>query len=250
MVHGSPCQDISIAGKQLGADKDSGTRSSLLYETLRIIRNFGIWKPRVVIWENVRNVISKYMIHNFNGYLKELEELGYVNSFEVVNALDYGLPQNRERVFVVSILGGKPFRFDEMEKKRLLNISEFLEQNVDERYIVTQESMLRMIEGRFKNPNFKRKIDIIGDYCNTITTRQVRCPNSGVIDIGNGRYRYLTEKECWRLQGFRDCDYDAALKANPSRKGCMNNTLYRQAGNSMPVTVLKEIFRVLLKDVI
>lgn len=93
-------------------------------------------------------------------------------------------------------------------------------------------------------------VKIIRDYCYTISTRQSRCPNAGVIDIGGGRYRYLTELECWRLQGFSDEDYFNALKANPGMKGKLNTALYRQAGNSMPVTVLKEIFRVLLKDVI
>lgn len=60
----------------------------------------------------------------------------------------------------------------------------------------------------------------------TITTAQMRCPNSGVIDTGHG-YRYLTERECWRLQGFADADYEAALAANQTRPGCMNGVLYR-----------------------
>ena len=68
LVHGSPCQDFSIAGHQKGADPDSGTRSSLMWETLRIIRAMGEWRPRLVIWENVPNVLSKHMRHNFEKY--------------------------------------------------------------------------------------------------------------------------------------------------------------------------------------
>lgn len=244
LIHGSPCQDFSIAGKQQGADKGSGTRSALLHETVSIIRNFGIWKPRIVIWENVKNALSKHMIHNFKGYLMDMKELGYTNSYHLINAINYGLPQRRERIFVVSILDGDKFDFGKMQRSAYKPIKEYLSDYRPE-HIVTQPSMLRMIHGDFKNPNFKRRIDVIRDYCNTITTRQSRCPNSGVIDLGHGTYRYLTELECWRLQGFDDADYYAALAVNPTKKGKLNATLYRQAGNSMPVNVLREIFRVL-----
>lgn len=243
LVHGSPCQDFSIAGKQLGADKGSGTRSSLLFETLSIIENFGVWKPKIVIWENVKNVLSKHMIKNFKGYLFEMEKLGYTNSFDVLDAMDFGLPQKRERVFTVSMLGGKSFNFDNMEHKPLLSIKSFLSE-YEEQHIMTQPSMVRCLNP-VKGLN-GRKLDIIVDSCNTITTRQVRFPNAGVIALGNNKYRYLTELECWRLQGFDDKDYYAALQANPGKAGKLNGALYKQAGNSIPVNVLREMFRVLL----
>ena len=97
LIHGSPCQDFSIAGHQKGADEGTETRSSLMWETINIIQQMGIWKPRVVIWENVKNVLSKHMVHNFSRYLSEMEKLGYTNNFEVLNAMDFGLPQRRER---------------------------------------------------------------------------------------------------------------------------------------------------------
>lgn len=100
IMHGSPCQDFSLAGKQAGGDKDSGTRSSLMYETIRIVEKL---KPKYVIWENVKNLLSKKHIHNFNAYLETMEQLGYVNYYQVLNAKDYGIPQNRERVFTISI---------------------------------------------------------------------------------------------------------------------------------------------------
>ena len=101
IMHGSPCQDFSVAGKGAGGDEGSGTRSSLMYETLRIVEKL---KPKYVIWENVKNLLSAKHRHNFDAYLERMTELGYVNYYQVLNAKDYGVPQNRERVFTVSIL--------------------------------------------------------------------------------------------------------------------------------------------------
>lgn len=246
LVHGSPCQDFSIAGKQKGADEGSETRSSLMWETLNIIKQMGVWKPRVVIWENVKNVLSKHMIHNFNKYLYEMEKLGYTNSFQILNAIDFGLPQKRERVFTISILGETKFDFEKLERKQAPSISNFLEKRevFEDKYIVTQPSMLKKIQQ--KDETFSGRVQVIKDVCNTITTKQMRCPNSGVIDLGNGKYRYLTEKECWRLQGYDDEDFEAALKAHPGLKNKLNGALYKQAGNSIPVTIFESIFKQLL----
>lgn len=241
LIHGSPCQDFSIAGKQKGADEGSETRSSLMWETINIIKQMGKWKPRVVIWENVKNVLSKHMRHNFNRYLEEMEKLGYVNSFEVLNAIDFGLPQRRERVFTISILDGPMFNFLTLEKRQAPHIKEFLEDRQEEKYIVTQPSMLNKI-----NSSGTMGLNIIRDYCNTITTKQMRCPNSGIVDLGNGQYRYLTERECWRLQGYSDYDFEAALKVHPGTSGKLNGALYKQAGNSIPVTIFESIFKQLL----
>lgn len=100
IMHGSPCQDFSIAGLQAGGDKASGTRSSLMWESLRIINSN---RAKYVIWENVKNVLSKKHIHNFEDYLKSMEALGYNNYYKILNAKDYGIPQNRERVYTISI---------------------------------------------------------------------------------------------------------------------------------------------------
>lgn len=108
IMHGSPCQDFSLAGKQAGGDKDSGTRSSLMYETIRIVKKL---KPKYVIWENVKNLLSKKHRHNFDAYLEIMEQLGYTNYYQVLNAKDYGIPQNRERVFTVSILENRNYKF-------------------------------------------------------------------------------------------------------------------------------------------
>lgn len=244
LIHGSPCQDFSIAGRQDGADEGSETRSSLMWETLNIIEQMGAWKPRIVIWENVKNVLSKHMIHNFNNYLIKMEKLGYTNSFEVLNAMDFGLPQSRERVFTISCLNGLEFDFDRLERTPAPHIKLFLEDKASDYYKVTQKSMLNKIG--VKGTPFSRNNDIISDYSMSITTKQMRYPNSGVIRLENGGYRYLTEKECWRLQGYSDKEYHAALKVHPGKDGCLNGALYKQAGNSIPVTIFESMFKVLL----
>ena len=220
---------------------DSGTKSSLMWETLHIIEQMGVWKPRIVIWENVKNVLSKYMIHNFNKYLSKMQKMGYTNSFETLNAMDFGLPQNRNRVFTISYLDGTTFDFDDLIKTVSPHIRELLEDTEEEKYIVTQPSMLKVIDKKPKN--FNGYVKIIDSYCETITTKQMRSPNSGVICLGDGRYRYLTELECWRLQGYSDDDFYNALSVHPGRDNCLNGALYSQAGNSIPVTIFESIFK-------
>lgn len=134
IMHGSPCQDFSIAGKQMGGDEGSGTRSSLMYETIRIV---GKVRPRYVIWENVANVLSKTHKHNFDQYLQRMQMLGYHNYWQVLNAKDYGIPQNRQRVFVVSVKG---FVFPE-GKKLTLRLKDMLEDEVDEKYFLSQKGV-------------------------------------------------------------------------------------------------------------
>lgn len=235
LIHGSPCQDFSIAGHQKGADEGSETRSSLMWETINIIKQMGVWKPRVVIWENVKNVLSKHMIHNFNRYIEEMNKLGYTSSFEILNAMDFGLPQDRNRVFTISCLDGTYFNFMTLRKRKYRPLDDFLEKDVDDSYLVTQPSILSVIGEK----GHVKRATVIKDKCYTITERQDRCP-AQVIDLGNGKYRFLTDRECWRLQGYSDEDYDNAAKVNNRR------ALYKQAGNSIPVTIFEAIFEQLL----
>jgi DNA (cytosine-5)-methyltransferase 1 len=251
LVHGSPCQDFSRAGKRLGGNDEDKTRSSLMWETLKIIENLGVWKPRFVIWENVKGVLDKDMIHSFNKYLVRMEELGYTNSFEVLNAMEFGIPQKRERVFTISTLNGKAFDFSKLQKKSTQPIKKFLEPNViDAKYTITIPSMMNKIK-EFNttavNDKYQRFLDVINEHCWTISTRQDRCPNAGIIRMESGQYRYLTERECWRLMGFTDDDFEEVLKEYPSRSKQRNATLYKLAGNSIVVNVLEAIFKVLLK---
>ena len=252
LIHGSPCQDMSIAGHQgkataadgrinrgKGADKGSGTRSSLMWETIHIIEQMGKWKPKWVIWENVKNVTSRHMIANFTRYQEEMECMGYTNSYEVLDAREFGLPQARERVFTVSTLEKEKFRFDDLVRTPMRNIREFLECNeeVSKVYDVTQPSVKAVIGAT----GSVRRATIIKDYAFTVTTRQDRTP-AQVIDCGNGRYRYLTELECWRLQGYTDEDFEKAKQAQ-QKKGRYYTALYKQAGNSIAVPIFESIFR-------
>lgn len=244
LIHGSPCQDFSIAGHQKGADEGSDTRSSLMWETIHIIQQMGAWKPRYVIWENVKNVRSKHMVHNHNRYMAELSKLGYVNSYELLDARDFGLPQARQRYFTISVLDNYMFDFSDLIKTPMRDIKEFLEQDVAEHYLVTQPSMLsRISENSDYDGSFKGRVPVIDDYAMTITCKQMRSPNSGVVKLSNGKYRYLTERECWKLQGYTDQDFENALSANPGKSNCLNGALYKQAGNSIPVPIFESIFR-------
>lgn len=257
LIHGSPCQDFSIAGHQgkakaedgrinrgRGADIGSGTRSSLMWETIHIIEQMGEWKPHIVIWENVKNVISKHMRINFDKYIAEMQRLGYTSNFEILDARDFGLPQARERVFTISILGNEKFDFSNIIRTPMQNIKEFLLPDAPPVYDVTQPSVYNAIGKK----GTVRRATIIQDYAYTITTRQDRTPTQ-VIDCGGGRYRYLTERECWRLQGYTDADFDAAA-AVQEKNGRYTMPLYWQAGNSIAVPIFESIFRkIILNEV-
>lgn len=161
LMHGSPCQSISLAGLQHGADKGSGTRSSLMWETVRIVEKL---KPKYVIWENVKNLLSKKHRHNFDAYLETMEQLGYINYYQVLNAKDYGIPQNRERVFTISIRKdiNKVFTFPQKQELKL-KLKDMLEDEVDEKYYLS-DKMIKYISAtgtaNFKNPDCKINLEV------------------------------------------------------------------------------------------
>lgn len=242
VIHGSPCQDFSRSGLKRGGEKGSGTRSSLLFETIRIIEEMKI-RPKVILWENVKGVLDKNMRASFFHYLKELERLGYQNKYEVLNSMDFGIPQKRERIFIVSIYGENHFDFEKLEKSTTRDLSEFLERKVSILYEVRQPSMLSHLAGKAKNNGFKGRLKIIHDFVYTISTKQVRVPNSGLIDLHNGKYRYLTERECFRLMGFDDVDFNKLRAIYPQKENTTSSILYKQAGNSIVVNVLESILK-------
>lgn len=319
----SPCQDISTAGKGAGAKEGSGTRSSLIYEAIRIVEAL---KPKYVVWENVKGLTSKKHRPILDDYIERLNKLGYKSQFQVLNAKDYGIPQNRERVFVVSILGNKTFEFPQKQELKT-RLKDILEDEVEEKYYLSDEQVMKI-----KNSSFNQK-----DYCDTLCARDWKDPKcvevkriGGVFDTeksthqagsiydtdgisptldtmqggwrqpcvvaSRGRYnadgttsqhfevnnsgctntittvqkdnyimeekqndgfverkykhytsqdlriRKLTPKECWRLMGFDDEDFERAAQVNS------NTQLYKQAGNSVVVNVIEAIFDDLLTD--
>lgn len=132
-----PCQDLSISGKQRGMGE--GTRSGLLYECEKVISTK---KPKYLLLENVKNLVGKKFKPDFDKWLEWLESQGYSNYWQVLNAKDYGVPQNRERVFVVSILGDSAYEFPEpfpLEVK----LKDTLEDEVDEKYFLST----KLLEG-------------------------------------------------------------------------------------------------------
>lgn len=145
-TYSSPCQDFSQAGKQRGAAKGSGTRSSLLWECERAIE---IKRPKYLLFENVTAIVSKKFIRLFNDWQFTLERLGYINFTQVLNAKTHGyptpVPQNRERVFMFSILDcDKPFYFPDPQPltQRLADI---LEPKVDESYYLSEQRINGLI---------------------------------------------------------------------------------------------------------
>ena len=137
-TYSSPCTDFSSAGKQAGGEKGSGTRSSLLWECEKAIE---IKRPKYLLMENVAALVSKKFIGLFNNWQKVLEGYGYTNFPMVLNAKDYGVPQNRKRVFLVSVLD-ENINFQTPQPMKLERmLKDVLEDNVDEKYYLSQKLM-------------------------------------------------------------------------------------------------------------
>ena len=202
IMHGSPCQDFSIAGLQKGGDRDSGTRSSLMWETVRIVNKL---KPKYVIWENVKNVVSDVHWHNFEKYLNAMASMGYASAWKVLNAKDYGVPQNRERVFVVSVMNGRTVYetmnlFGDSEKKLDFEFPEpfplkrklkdILEEDVDEKYYLSNVAvngfMKHNEKHKEKGTGFIWKPKTEDDVANTLRANASLCATDNTIMVSNG----------------------------------------------------------------
>lgn len=174
ITYSSPCQDFSVAGKQAGGDKGSGTRSSLLWECERIIREV---KPKYLLMENVKALTSKKFMPLFQQWLKTLEKIGYQNHWKVLNAKDYGVPQNRERLFVVSIRKDiecdYKFPAPVVLTKRLKDV---LEQNVDEKYYLP-DKFVKRLPFQLK----KQYSTLDADVAGTETSRQYASWNGNYV---------------------------------------------------------------------
>lgn len=323
LTYSFPCQDLSKAGKQRGMTKGSGTRSGLLWEVERILNECKDKDslPQVLLMENVPDVIGSKNYEDFMKWYAALENMGYQSYYKVLNAKNYGIPQNRERCFMVSILGDYNYTFPKRIPLRL-KLKDMLEESVDKKYYISNSKIESLLTTNFncskfenvvqdkygisstlcardyKDPkcivvgttsiskyessnriyspkgisptintmqggnlqpkvavkeNTKKGYEVAteGDYINleqpNSKTRRERIGkqvaqtlttscNQGVL--GNGiRIRKLTPKECWRLMGFTDEDFEKAKKVNS------NTQLYKQAGNSIVKQVLMAIFK-------
>lgn len=173
LTYSFPCQDLSIAGKQKGMEKCGGTRSGLLWEVERIL-NECEELPQILIMENVPQVHGKKNIDDFKNWISTLEKLGYANYWQDLNAKDYGIPQNRNRCFMISLLGNYTYEFPKPIELKL-RLKDMLENEVDEKYYLS-EKMLNcfMSNGTGKYPRKERFLQNINrknqDIANAITT--------------------------------------------------------------------------------
>lgn len=253
-----PCQDLSVVGKQEGLIRGK-TRSGLLYECEKIIE---VKRPKYLLLENVKNLMSQRFQPAFQAWQQYLTTLGYTNYVQVLDAKDYGIPQHRQRVFMVSILEEhEPYHFpqpipltttlmdvleDSFDPKMVMTVKDNSPSKRTLTYLEQVQQLVTNLEeehawmGVDKSLNQPRLTPI----ANCLTAREDRgisnhrqegtavvCPLPFLV-------RKLTPLECWRLMGFLDEDFEKA-KAS----GLSNAQLYKQAGNSIVVSVLEGIFK-------
>ena len=261
LFSGSPCQSFSYIGLKEGGEEGSGTKSSLMWHNLRFIKQCN---PKIIIWENVKGVYRGKNAKNFQRYCEAVNDMGYTTVYKVLNPRDFGIPQNRERCFTISIrndLDASLF-YMPMETGQPCDMFDYLDEKVDDKYIVPHQVMLgydhktSIFRDRFL---IKKPGDIA--YCLTAKAGRSVITNNYIFDDWNmyqnppcklNDLHYLTENnipvraltphEYWRLQSIPDDFYERA-KAS----GASDNQLYMRAGNAINVGILEAIFDELYK---
>ncbi len=247
----SPCTDFSMSGKNKGADVNSGTPSSLIYEAIRIIKKI---KPKYVIWENVKGLTQKKHINILNEYIEQLESVGYKSSWKTLNAIDYGIPQNRERVFVVSYLEGD-YKFP--SDKNIISLEEFLNKHNSLEYRIDDIIVSNDIKPSVRI-NFEREKYSIAStekpiyQCKSSSgwndnkvgikyTPTLRANNNYCSILYKNIIRKITPLESFLLTGFTQDDYNKVVES-----GVTKTNIYKQAGNSVVVNVVMALLNNLL----
>jgi DNA (cytosine-5)-methyltransferase 1 len=236
---GFPCQSFSIAGKRGGFED---TRGTLFFEIMRLAR---IRKPKYLLLENVKGLLSHDGGRTFGTILSVMGECGYDAEYQVLNSKDFGVPQNRERVFIIGHLRGKSrpkvFPITGTSTKNLKELTQGL---ADAYRVYDGNELARTIKAEAGGMGAKTGLYFINqprfDRCETSKTCQTlrvggNTPGAAIESKNNIRIRKLTPKECFRLQGFPDEYFDRAKKVNS------DNQLYIQAGNSVTVNVVYQI---------
>ena len=268
ITYGFPCQDISVAGLGKGIIEGE-TRSGLLFDALRIIK---YKKPKYAIAENVKNLVGKKFKDDFNSLLEELDSYGYTNYYKVLNAKDYDIPQNRERVFIVSIRKDvDDGKFEFPIKTKQPKLQTYLLNEVESQYYLSKDEYKKIKNTKYRtnkrHENITKKLingELSGfkvmDYrydeglrvrknelCPTLTTRGKQSISGVPIFYENGILRFITPLESWRLMGFADEDYHKARQALEDRfyngKDRSNSQMYKMVGNSIVVDVLEGILK-------
>ncbi len=277
LTYSFPCQDLSTAGffktKNDGITKGSGTRSSLLWEVGRIleeINNTDNELPKFLIMENVPAILHKENIDNFKLWQNDLQKLGYYNHVYSLYAHNFGVPQSRQRVFMLSVKMGTI-----LNKSMLTAFFNTFNNRIDQQVNIGKltdylkldyDNPIYKFEADQSNPNFtinRKKINKISkviydgtsfaNACKTILTEPDKYPNAGIIKYpynvkdGKAPYRHLTARECFLLMGFTEDKYNLLLDNNffiDSSRYFFNKTrLHKLAGNAIVVPVLVAIFR-------
>lgn len=237
VTYGFPCQDISMLGKQEGFFDDKGnlTRSGLLFEAIRIAR---YKQPSILIAENVRALVNKNNKDNFNLMIKELSEIGYNSYWKILDAKKYGVPQSRQRVFIVSIrkdLDDGIYQFPN-EVELTSTSSDYYDSDehiTDDLYLNEHQiSMYAKNEMRIKKQYSSLNKDVT--ICQTTKQGQTSNPQNFVEDERG--VRIMSGNECLRLQGFRDgCGHK--LK----NAGFTTSQIGFVSGNSLCVPIMKKL---------
>lgn len=278
-----PCQDLSLCGcwhgNKSGISRDAHNRSGMLWEVERILKEMyenGRKLPRFLVMENVTNILSTTHKADFDDWKSTLESLGYFNKIYRLNAKNFGVPQKRERAYMISIRidhdTARVFALNQYFLEYDLEYPDIAQKYRDRSFMLKDVLRLDYSRNDIKEeadanqPNdtpSRRKIlqenDMLFDgekineiFVNTVTTKQDRNPNSGLITYHNGKegktkWRYLTPRECFMLMGFDETDYERAISVNPEyvkgRKLLTNEKMIKMAGNSICVDVLSALFR-------
>lgn len=174
MTYSFPCQDLSLAGKQKGMAKGSKTRSGLLWEVERLLDELNGELPQILLMENVPQVIGKNNLKDFQSWRSKLESLGYRSYVKLLNAKDYGIPQNRNRCFMVSILGDYNYEFPKSIKLKL-KLKDLLEEKVDEKYYLSKRALLGVLNTSYHQSTWKARSEKNG-VIPTLAARDYKDP--------------------------------------------------------------------------
>lgn len=250
LVYSFPCQDLSTGGLCKGMAKGSGTRSGLLWEIERILKELDeIGKlPEYLLLENVKTIKAHTNIGDLNQWLNFLSSIGYCNDeCMILNALDFGIPQDRDRAFIVSHLGSKldvPTKIQSKKKPRSYNIRDFILDDYDENPQHRIEADMAQLN---KTPSRDVMWEINGidpitqdTTVRTITCNMDRTHTAALFKysgIKGDSYRRLTLREAFLLMGFTNEEYQRAASLNFSYR-----KLNKLIGNSIVVNVLQAIF--------
>lgn len=236
LTYSSPCQDFSQIGTQKGGAQDSGTRSSLLWQVERAIKEK---RPRWCVMENVAALASDKFAKQFNAWQALLQANGYSNFAKRINAKDY-VPQNRERLYMVSIKDCDAAYYFPTSSAHVKSLRDIYEKQVPLKYYVDYDFCVDDLEpillgwSRPKTGNDVKRYAV--QVANCVTANKHNNTQNYVLEVAQYRLRKLTERECFRLMGVCDSDIDKIIKV-VNRTQCN-----KMAGNSIVVDVLAAIF--------